>query len=648
MSDTGVSHRRGESQTALHQGAKTAPELVRPSFAKAAWWLLAYCCAAILFGAFVRASYSGDGCGTSWPMCGGSLIPTFTGAPRAVEFTHRVTTGLLMLANIALAVAARRAFPRGDAARKAANLALITVLISAVIGALLVTFQWVTDDKSAGRALTMPIHLVNNFIAIAALAATAYYAGTGRRFAWRGQGAVSAALAWAFGAMFLLGATGAFSALGKTAFEHELSFAKSFAERMWLHVGPEAHPLLRGGVAHPLIATSVGILLIYVCGLIAHARPSAQVKAWARWTVGLYIVQMVLGAVNLTASAPVALQIVHLAVALGNWLTLVMLALTALGTEARAERAEDAAPAEDAPSPQPAFVASVSRRATWKDYVALTKPRVISLLLFTTVAAMFVGHHGAPPLWLLVAVCVGGYASAGAANAFNMVIEMDLDRSMARTSHRPTVRDAVTKRQALTFAWILAVGSFALLTWAANLLTAVMALSGLLCYVFVYTLWLKRRTWQNIVIGGAAGAFPPLVGYASVTGTLSPFAWYLFAVVFLWTPVHFWALALLIKDDYAKAGVPMLPVVKGDKVTVHQIGLYTVLTSLVSVMPFFQGQAGPLYLVGSVVLNLGLIVQTARLWQRQDKPQARALFKFSMAYLALFFIVAAVDQARWM
>lgn len=237
--------------------------------------------------------------------------------------------------------------------------------------------------------------------------------------------------------------------------------------------------------------------------------------------------------------------------------------------------------------------------------------------------------------------------AAGAANAFNMVIEQDLDVAMGRTSHRPTVRHSITNRQALTFAWAMAVGSFALLWAAANLLSALMALAGLLCYVFVYTLWLKRRTWQNIVIGGAAGAFPPLVGYAAVSGTLSPLAWYLFAVIFLWTPVHFWALALLIKDDYARAGVPMLPVVKGDRATVNQIGVYTLLTALVSVLPFFQGQAGPTYLVGSALLNVVLAAQSLRLWNRVDRPQAKALFKYSMVYIALFFVVVAIDQARF-
>ncbi|MBS1724672.1 MAG: protoheme IX farnesyltransferase [Armatimonadetes bacterium] len=618
------------------------------------WTVLGYSALVLVFGAFVRASYSGDGCGAYWPTCGGgSLIPLVDTAPRAIEFTHRVSSFTLLVLTTLGYFWSRKLFEPRDPVRKATGFAVLSTVVSSLIGALLVLFRWVTDDKSAGRAVTMPLHLVNNYFLIGALSCAAYWSATTYRPARHGSpGAkpIDSALKWLFGSFLVLGATGAFSALGKTAFEHELSFAKGFAERLWLHIGPDAHPFLRGGIVHPLIATSVGILVFWMCSLVSHAHPTDEVKRWSRTVVGLYLLQMALGVLNLVVSAPIPLQLLHLSLAIVNWLSLVMLALATRKEGAReTEFEQDSAPAPTQ-VPVAGGVANEAPRAkpSWKDYVALTKPRVVSLLLFTTIAAMFVAQHGAPPFWMILAVSIGGYAAAGAANAFNMVIERDLDESMARTSHRPTVRHAMTNLQALTFAWTLAVGSFALLWVTTNLLAAVMALCGLLCYVFVYTLWLKRRTWQNIVIGGAAGAFPPLVGYAAVSGTLSPLAWYLFAVIFLWTPVHFWALALLIKDDYAKAGVPMLPVVKGDRVTVNQIGLYTVLTALVSVMPFFQGQAGPTYLVGSVLLNLGLIVQTARLWQHSERPQARALFKYSMVYLALFFIIVAVDQARWM
>jgi protoheme IX farnesyltransferase len=289
--------------------------------------------------------------------------------------------------------------------------------------------------------------------------------------------------------------------------------------------------------------------------------------------------------------------------------------------------------------------------ANWKDYVALTKPRVISLLLFTTLAAMFIarptfileGWHGVA---LLIAVTIGGYMAAGAANAINMVIDRDIDGRMKRTSTRPTATQKIPAASALWFAFALAAGAFLLLWLAANLLSAVLALAGLVFYVIIYTMLLKRRTWHNIVIGGAAGAFPPLVGWAAVTGELSVFAWYLFAIIFVWTPVHFWALALLLKDDYASVGIPMLPVVRGERATVIQIGCYALLTALVSILPVFvRHEVGLLYFGGAVVLNAALLFQSLRLYQKPERPRASSLFHYSMLYLALLFLIMALDRA---
>jgi|SRR5579871_1604654 len=289
---------------------------------------------------------------------------------------------------------------------------------------------------------------------------------------------------------------------------------------------------------------------------------------------------------------------------------------------------------------------AVPMAATWKDYIALTKPRVISLLLFTTLATMFVAadaqHH--VTIGLFLAVALGGYAAAGAANAFNMVYDRDIDGRMHRTSGRPTVTRQIPTPQALLFAVTLTIGSFLLLWCAANLLTATMAMAGLLFYVLVYTMLLKRRTWHNIVIGGAAGSFPPLVGYAAVANHLTPFAWYLFALIFVWTPVHFWALALLLKEDYASAGIPMLPVVRGDRATVIQITGYTILTLLTSLAPFWMKQAGWLYLGGTLVLDGLLLVYCARLFRRTERKEAAALFHYSMLYLALLFLLMALDK----
>ena len=235
--------------------------------------------------------------------------------------------------------------------------------------------------------------------------------------------------------------------------------------------------------------------------------------------------------------------------------------------------------------------------------------------------------------------------AAGSANAINMVIDRDIDGRMARTTaNRPTVTQEISTRNALLFAVVLAAGSFALLATCANPLSAWLAQAGLAFYVVIYTLLLKRRTWHNIVIGGAAGAFPPLVGWAAVANSLNPLAWTLFAIIFVWTPVHFWALALLIKEDYAKANIPMLPVVRGDRATVVQIALYTAVTVIVTTLPYIAGYLGGIYLAASVVLNIALVHATQQLYQRTERPQALWLFKFSMLYLALLFLMMAIDR----
>ncbi|RYG75674.1 protoheme IX farnesyltransferase, partial [bacterium] len=280
-------------------------------------------------------------------------------------------------------------------------------------------------------------------------------------------------------------------------------------------------------------------------------------------------------------------------------------------------------------------------------YVALTKPRVVSLLLFTTVTAAFAAAGGWPGFTTLVCLILGGYMSAGAANAINMVIDRDIDLEMGRTAKRPTVSGAISPRNALIFAGTLALGAFTLLWAGGTLLAAAMALSGLVFYVVVYTLFLKRRTPHNIVIGGAAGAFPPLVGWAGVTGTLPPLALYLFAIVFLWTPWHFWALAIWLKDEYKAASIPMLPVVRGERETVVQIGLYSLLTIAVTLAPLWQPRVGWIYGSAAILLNIGLVYMFLPLWRQVDRPRAFALFKFSMLYLALLFLAFAIDRSVW-
>ncbi len=274
-------------------------------------------------------------------------------------------------------------------------------------------------------------------------------------------------------------------------------------------------------------------------------------------------------------------------------------------------------------------------------YVELTKPRIIELLLVTTLPAMAVAAAGWPGTWLVMATLVGGTLSAAGANAINQVLDRDIDRKMRRTRRRPMPTHRIEPRRAVLFGIGLGLAGFLWLWATTNLLAGVLATSGLLFYVFVYTAYLKRTSMHNIVIGGAAGAVPPLVGWAAVTGELALPAWVMFAIVFYWTPPHFWALALRYEDDYAAAGVPMLPVVVGRERTTDHIVVYTLVLGGVALMLYATGAVGMLYLVAAIVLSAGLL---AAAWRLRSHPEdAMRFFTWSNAYLALLFVAMLVD-----
>jgi protoheme IX farnesyltransferase len=295
------------------------------------------------------------------------------------------------------------------------------------------------------------------------------------------------------------------------------------------------------------------------------------------------------------------------------------------------------------PTAQPSDVRQAARRRSVAAYVALTKPRIIELLLVTTIPAMFVAARGVPPLWLMLATTLGGAAAAGSANAINCWVDRDIDAVMARTAHRPLVRSEVPPRRALAFGVVLGIVAFAWLAVTVNLLAALLAIAANLFYVLVYTIGLKRRTTQNIVIGGAAGCVPVLVGWAAVTGTVELPALLLFAIVFTWTPPHFWALALRYRRDYARAGIPMMPVVMGVTETTRQILLYTVLLVAVSLMFGAVAELGLLYLVSALVLGGGYVLSSYQLWRAPDATAAHASFRYSITYITLLFVAMAVD-----
>jgi len=292
-------------------------------------------------------------------------------------------------------------------------------------------------------------------------------------------------------------------------------------------------------------------------------------------------------------------------------------------------------------TPAPRAAASPAARRIAADYLALTKPKVQSLLLFTTVCAMFIA--GDPSASLVLATLVGGYLSAGGSGAINHWYDRDIDRRMDRTADRPVASGRISPAAALVFGLALGAASLLWLTLLVNPLAAALSFAGFLGYAVGYTMLLKRSTWQNIVWGGAAGAVPPLVGWAAVEGSLSGLALFLFFIVFFWTPPHFWALSLLMKDEYAKVGVPMLPVVRGEDETRRQILLYTVLLYAVTQLPFCAGGLGPFYLGVSLSLGVLFIVYAVRLRRAADRPSALRVYLYSLAYLAALFAAMVAD-----
>jgi protoheme IX farnesyltransferase len=286
----------------------------------------------------------------------------------------------------------------------------------------------------------------------------------------------------------------------------------------------------------------------------------------------------------------------------------------------------------------------VSALEVARDYLALTKPRIIALLLVTTVATMLVADPAGPPLAIMIWTMIGGYLAAGGAGAINHYLDRAVDARMARTKGRPLVSGRIEPRHGLIFGIALGALAFVQLTITVNLLSAALAMAGLLGYVFVYTLWLKPLTPQNIVIGGAAGAVPPLVGWAAATGGLSAEALYPFAIVFFWTPPHFWALSLLIKDDYARTGVPMLPVVRGESETRRQILIYAMVLFGVSVLPVIGGLFGAIYLAAALLLGGAFCALAMHLRSQPTRAAALRLYLYSLAYLALLFAAMAADK----
>ena len=282
--------------------------------------------------------------------------------------------------------------------------------------------------------------------------------------------------------------------------------------------------------------------------------------------------------------------------------------------------------------------------AVVRDYVTLTKPKIMVLLILTSVTGMVLAAGGFPDATVFVAVLVGGFGASGGASALNHWLDRDIDKEMGRTSTRPVASGRVRPLSAMAFGLALNAFSFAVLLVWTNLLAALLAMAGTLFDIIIYTVWLKRSSVQNIVIGGAAGAIPPLVGWAAVNNSLGLEAWYLFAIIFFWTPPHFWALALLIRDDYRAANIPMLPAVAPRSTTNWSITLYTVLlVALTLAFSAASEQLGLIYLIPTMGLGIVYLFLTVRMFRNDTRPVVAALYKFSLLYLALIFTIVMVD-----
>ncbi len=562
----------------------------------------------VVWGGVVRVTGSGLGC-PDWPLCHGHFLPGLDPATQ-IEWFHRflgIAGGLTLASLVAITITRYRAERRLVALTVTAG---VLYVLQAVLGAIVVLLElpdtWVTA------------HLANAELILAVLTVLAVGVRWPRTFAARERGAPWTAL--------LLAATvGTYVLLLSGAYVRGAGAATACTT--WPLCDEGSLPLFGAAgihMAHRFIAAVVGTVVFAACWYgWRHRREAEGLGPLSIATAVVFLAQVVLGALNpLTTFSPWALG-AHPAVASLLWCCVVAMTVVA-------------------------WHPSLPSRAMVNDLVSLTKPQIMSLLLLTALGGMFLANRGVPPFGLLAATLVGGAAASGGASALNHYFDRDIDDLMRRTKRRPLPAGRVPDEWAIGMGIALNIIAFAVLALFANVLAAALAVAGTLFYIFVYTLWLKRTTVQNIVIGGAAGAIPPLVGWAAVTGSLELEAWLLFAIVFFWTPAHFWALALLIRDDYARAGVPMLPVVRGDDATAW--GIFTYALSLVplSMLLFLGGGLGWLYLIAAIALGVVFLIFAARLIRAtvsRRRAIARATYLYSLLYLALLFVAIMVDSS---
>ena len=579
-------------------------------------------------GGLVRGTGSGLGCST-WPLCTpGHLFPSGN-IHSLIEFSHRL---LAVSATVLVAIIAFFAWRDHRHERSILGPALIAlplVLAQAVLGGLLIFHEldpwWVTGHFVVALAFMADLIF---------LAAQSFMTERAPEAEHPDDGGFSRL------AMTIAATTGVVLLAGTWVRVRDVTNGLAFTD--WPLANGKLVPAL-GGVATPTFVHRVLSALVFVFVIYAVVRARTMTPRQrplvrlTTLTLALFLAQIMVGAAQVWTRLKPWAVVIHVGMSVLIWASVVTLAVIARDLSRQVEpvlRPEETSPPNAGPPPL---------RDTLTAYYRLIKPRIIILLLITTVPAMILAGHRVPSLWLMVVTLVGGTAAAGSANAINMYLDRDIDEIMQRTRKRPLPSHAVTPEHALRFGFFLGAVSFFFLAILVNTVAASLALSAIAFYVFVYTMWLKRSTPQNIVIGGAAGAAPALIGWAAVTGGLALPAWILFAIVFVWTPPHFWALAMRYEGDYAAAGVPMLPVVRGQDETRRQIFLYSLLLFAVTVALWPLGHMGTVYLVVAVGLGGVFCYKALVLWRTPSPERAWKLFGFSIVYLAALFSAVAVD-----
>jgi heme o synthase len=620
--------------------------------------------ALIALGSIARLHPAGSGCGNDWPRCNGSWLPPLGWEP-LVEYAHRGVALAVIVFAAATAVVAVRAPGTSQWVRRFALASIGVILLQSAIGG----YAAVWGAPAGIATLHLALAMLFLSCAVATLTATAAQRGAPEWLAGLGRVTVPPA-----DRLFaLVAALGAGVAYALVMFGASTSASGAFACATWPLCGDAQSLGAETAIHLGYRATAfLGTLAAVGTALLAWRREATSTaRRLAAAAVLLVAVQTGMNALATLAGDPAWISAPHLLVATLIWLAMLGIAVAAWSHAPAPvavqhalipERHDDAPGHEDAPIAPPMATGAVALaapapglgfgltlprlarpRQIITDYVALTKPGIMSLLLTTTLCAMLMAARGFPPFRLVAITLLGGMLASGGANVLNCYIDRDIDEQMPRTRHRATVSGRVSPDAALAFGITLTAASVLLLGLMVNWTAAALALAGNLFYVLIYTKWLKRATPYNIVIGGAAGAVPPLVGWAAVNGDLSPLAWGLFAIIFAWTPPHFWALALLKQGEYTRASVPMLPVVRGEVETRRQILIYTAILALVCLALTPLG-LGTIYFVAALLLNgifLGLAV---RLYVDPSKRIARQMFFYSLWYLALVFAAAVIDR----